>query len=372
MTQNTRKSPRQEVQILLASARAKLLRTRCLEEAAVGAAVGAFGAAAAELACILAGPWAWHGVSVRHWALLIVPAGAALGAIRQWRRGATAAEAAAGLDAKAHLQERLVTAEELARRQTNAPPADAVFFQAMAAAKAAGAQRMTPWRRSSRTAATLALALLLCLALSQFPLGGPTGPAEQEQALSDALGTVTQQQRQDFSQAIAKAAAAARSDPALARELQRLAATIEVNDAREMKTILQRLRQQGYRPLELIPSAFLLAASPKASPTPQPIAPQPLASPDRPAGGQRGEPHPSATSPLADDGQRIRVYNPHYKPVAAEPNSPTAEKGPSAAAGATVSFDDAWTAAKERATSGPAAQPPPEYRQLIHDYFLKP
>jgi len=425
---------RQAVLTILQRAARKLLLTRALEAAAAAATAGGLSAAAVILAwtigdallvlgvAVCALPVGWGGAMLllpsrsrralglgRETAAVIaslsVLAGAAAGALllSGWYaavpRGAAAAAlliafAPAGalgclvrgvsplrvaryLDARAGLRERLATAAELAlgptARSASAPAAEAVYAQALAALRSARPQRDPMWRRTRRTAAALALAVLLCGTLLLLP----SRPAEDRYGaarLADALGRMSPEDRERLAKAFA-AAVQPTTDPEVAANLLGCAQVVRVNDPAELERMLDKLRRAGFRPLSVVPGDLLAAAGIGASGAGDATARKD----DAERAAHSGAP-PDANRPAdpnAESAARafergvVRVYDPRYSRVS-PPGAAAADANAAARNGrAFRPYSDAWTAARRRSADALASNRVPfEYRPIVRRFFL--
>ncbi len=331
-----------------AGPRATLARTAGVDLVAVVLAMAAWTAAAVrpgELALL-----------PRWCPLLLAPLIAAVAAVVAMFRGVAVHEAAAWLDARADLRQRLVTAAELAERSAATPAALAVYAQAIEAmAKIPGRDRKLqesnpPW------AAALGLSLALAALLTLVPVWGLAPQDADVLQLAQSVPTLSAAQRAQLTEAFRKAAAAAAADPNIAAQLARAAAVVEVQDAQELQKVLARLRALGYQPLDCVPASLLAAAG---------LAPR---------GGQNAATLPSPKTGDANSGPlatragpdgTVRVFDPAY--VALVRAAATQNAAPSVPM---PSFEDAWSAARARAASAArSGQFPPQYQQLIRDYF---
>jgi hypothetical protein len=162
------------------------------------------------------------------------------------------------------------------------------------------------------------------------------------------------QQRAQLGDAFRQAALAAANDANVAAQLARAAAVVQVQDAQELQKVLAKLRAMGYQPLDSLPASVLAAAGIKPGDARPRNTPPPVAAVD-------------ANRSLAARGGEgsVRVFDPAYAAMVK-----TAASSPSAAAPAMIRFDDAWSAARARAAAAArSSEIPPQYQQLIRDYF---
>lgn len=292
--------------------------------------------------------------------------GAVLGAGGALARGVTLRQAAAWLDAKGGLRERLSTAAEWLTSETPAPDsARAVYAQALKAVQDRRPQEAPLWSRTPAVLAALGLALAACLAAAMLPDFGSGAAAGDIHQFSQSVAAMTPAQRAELADAFRRAAERAANDPAVAEQLRQAALTVEVKDAAELERLLKKLQEAGYVPLGPVPAPLLAAAglTPKATPT---------------TGESQGvtktpEPIPSTRTANVSDsnaasGGYVRVYDPLYRPTAVAPaadgNSATVSSRPMAP------FSEAWARARARASAAAAGGTvPPAYRRLVRDFF---
>ncbi len=288
------------------------------------------------------------------WAPLLLPLiTAAVAAAARAAAGVTVAQAAACLDRKAGLRERLVTAAELAGREDVTPTAQAVYAQALEALAALTPQQQSAREDAGAWHAAAALVLVLAVLLTLVPVVGLSQEDARVSQLVEAVPTMSAQQRAQLTEAFRQAALAAAKDANVAAELARAAAVVEVQDAQELQKVLAKLRAMGYQPLDSLPASVLAAAGIR------PKGAAPVATPPPIAG--------DANRSIAARGGEgaVRVYDPAYAAMVK-----AAASSPAMTAPAMTTFEDAWSAARARAASAARrGDIPPQYQQLIRDYF---
>lgn len=281
--------------------------------------------------------------------------GAAAGAAAVLVRGVSIRRAAVYLDERADLSERAATAVELAESPDREKPSSmAVFAQASAALRDLRAQELSMWRRTRATPAALALSVMLCATLALIP----AGRGERVGAAAAALERLSHAERRELSRAFEKASRRSGDSP-IADELARAATAIEVADADALAEAIEALRKAGFE-MARVDAKGLLSG---------------VGAGDSRTGAQAGRDGPSAaTAPIAGvpDGHDlpgVRVWDPKYAEVLPDGAPPSAMGAP-AGAGGFLTFDAAWSAARERAArAADEGTIPPRYRQLVRDFF---
>lgn len=326
-------------------------------------------ARAVGLACILlaAGAmWSFVSGQFRDYdpyliTLAALAIGLPLGAVAAWVAGPTSREAAILLDAKCQLRERLSTAGELLQREEQGPFVDALFAQVVDLARQKELARVPMWRRTRATAGALGLAVLLCLAMNLLPLPRPPTDQQLAQSLVKNVESLTPQQRADLIKALADAAAKS-ADPKVQENLQAARAAVEQADAAALQKAMELLVAGKVEIKTIVPpslggtgmeagiGADQHANAGGVTPTPAPT------------------PTPSVTPTEIPSGPiMVRVLVPHYNVTTAATGSATvAPSSPSDM----VPWNTAWDAARARAEADLSrGSIPPEYRQLVRDYF---
>lgn len=298
--------------------------------------------------------WPGELVTLPRWCpLVLCPLAAVVAAAATAIKGVTLHEAAAWLDARGNLRQRLVTAAELAHASDACPAALAVYAQALEALAKANAQPPTPAHSAHPSAAAFGLSLALAALLTFVPVVGLPTPDDGLVRLAQAVPTLSAAQRAQLTEAFRQAAAAA--DPNIAAQLARAATVVEVQDAQELQKVLAKLREMGYQPLDALPASVLAAAGlgPRGGPgaSPLPVVKVTDANPAPPA--------------VRDGDGTVRVFDPAYAALVKAASTQNIAFDASMA-----SFEDAWFAARARAAAAArSGQFPPQYQQLIRDYF---
>ncbi|MBN1943435.1 MAG: hypothetical protein JW849_09110 [Phycisphaerae bacterium] len=233
-----------ELQVMLKRFRRTLLFARMLEMAVWGAILGGIVAAVVMILRV----WEWQGglvlSEVSAWMIPVVllPAGAILGAAVAWLRGASELQAAVLLDRRYDLKERLSTARELLTAGDASGEAKFVYAQAATAGRSLP-RRLDVWRCSRRTPAALALVILFCGALLLLP--GPDDRLAAKLLAADAI------QRDAMIQKLLRAAE--KADPETRGVLTELTGVIEARDEKELHRLLEQLRRAGLDVREMLP-----------------------------------------------------------------------------------------------------------------------
>ena len=386
-----------ELHKALRAARGKLLRTRAAESAAVGAVVGGLGAAVLQAAWLLAGlssgaasglclataaaAMALASGAIRLgdvlgacrpaaraaggvvalaalcgvgllatgrvpyvagwlWPVALLAGGGFAGALVTLVRGADVREAAAALDSRAGLAERLSTVAERPRPEAGEASAGGFLRrQALAAMRDRGADRLGLWTRTPATGGALGLVALVCGALALLPAAFTDGeapldtrpegmisaPEPNDSAPGVALtrerfAGMSAASRQAFADALRNRAERS-ENPARAEALRRAAEAAERGDYEDM---VARLREAGASETDL-PSDLARVVPGETGP----------------AAGEGDEPD-GGTSGRAVEG-------------AAPPGAP-----------------EAWRETRRRAEAALSSpgRVPPEYRNLVRAFYL--
>lgn len=332
-------------------------------------------AATSIIAAGLAGEWpAWL------WPAVLIPAGTLAGAIFAACQGVTLAQAGIWVDLKCRLNESLSTAAELIAegRDDSDAMAVCVYRNAVESASAIDARKVKMWRRTQATTGAVALSMLLAITLIFVP---PLLPAEVQADLAWAgrtagsLAEMTPQQRQQLANALQAAAGRAADSADVRHALARASIAAAGGDAEAFKAALELLARGKIRLQQAIgtesPGAGDLASQSAHNAEPS-VMPSSLAAknaPDSKTGsGTPKDDEKSAATSRASGGELVRVYNPQYRQGDLQA---TSEGGQSAAAAMPPSdWNDAWRQAQLRANDAVRNQAvPPEYRQLVRDYF---
>jgi len=213
------------------------------------------------------------------------------------------------------------------------------------------------WRRTRATPALLGLVVLLCATLTLLPT---FTPCDQ---LADALAAMTAENKDELARSFAKAARQAeQTNPELARDYLQAAKAVEIDDPEKLKEVLRKLRRRGFRLVEVVGAEVLAAAGGVGG--------------GADAAGVKSPPKvgPNGTrrrvSPPKGGRGLVRVFDPEYaKILAGRKPPPKAGAGPDGA-GDFVHLDEAWQRARQGAQASLAAgKVPPEYRQIVRDFF---
>jgi hypothetical protein len=322
---------------ILRPAARKLLCVRMLEAAAIGGIAGGVLASLALLAGILIGREA-----TGLWGLLAVPAAAGLNALRVIFRGPKILDVARLLDVRCGLHEQLATAVELESTGETRPAAMHCCRQARQLARQLP-RHLPLWSCTGRTAAALALSLLLAGAMAAVAVG------RLERSSVDrflaGLDGATQARRDALAERLREAGRQADSEASTHR-LERAAELVELADDAELREVLRELEQQGYEMGELADAA----ASPAGG---------------RGQGnGQSEEQRPAVGALKPED----REATPVYYPGGAEALAPASTVD--VTRGTQEDFANAWQRVRRRvAVRPPAGRPPEEYRPMIRRFY---
>ncbi len=298
----------------------------------------------------------------RLWLAVVgIPVGAAIPAGVVLLRGQSLRDAAMHLDSKFALAERLSTAAELARAQAPEQPrfAAEVYAQAAQVAREKQLLRVSLASRGRPTIGALGLVILLCLAL------GLVAVRDRHAVLADIRDVVagaqemTPAQRQELARRLLAAAQAAGKEQDAAAALQSAALAAQAKDPDVLKEAMRRLEQMvasGQVKLSLVPDL-----SPSATRVADSFG----------GGGASGRWDDTAAVPrplppaIKPDAMQL-IYHPGYSNLVTSAPSPSA-----VGAGAYWDFDQAWNSARLRASQRLRAnQVPPQYRQLVRDFFM--
>jgi len=327
---------------------------------------------AAGVLCVLAD---WHRqLDKAAIPLILLPAGAVLGAGAALVRGLSVTDAAIYLDARWRLKERLSTAAELAASPgAEDPPARCVYEQAMEAVRRSDALWLPLWRRTRATAGTTGLAVLLATTLAFLPTLGLSSADESAERLAEALKEFTPAQRRQLAEAFRQAARQPGTDPSLASRLDQTAKVIELKDVEQFKQAMAELQKAGIDPSRLVPADLrALAGLGGAGPGKGPPGDQARAAKGGNAGAGNAVTKPGPTTAggttAQPGGSYVRVFDPQYAKLLTGA-APAGGNGSSADEGA-APYADAWTHAKRVALDHLGkGRVPAEYRQLVRDFF---
>ncbi len=323
----------------------------------VGGAVGALGA--------LLG---WADVTPR-WAVgvVLLGAGAAVGAALAVARGVSALQAAVFLDIHGELDERLATAVEAAGGRDDGPLAEQLYSQAVAALEATPPRSVPAWRRTRATLGALGLAVLLCLAMWALPSMGARGaaPLTDLAELPDALGEMSPRTVQLIVATMQIRAGQNGVSDAAAEALRRSARAVQSKDAERVRKALadlvKALETADEATRRRIESAILAAAGGGAGGR-APVA-----------GGTpngNGGTDPQLTSVARSGGKPVRVYHPEYADALRRMRRDGAAAPAGGGGGRHVAMGLVWRRARDDAAAALAAgHVPIDYRPIIRAFF---
>jgi hypothetical protein len=305
--------------------------------------------------------------------LILLPAGALVGFAAVVARGVSLREAAIYLDVRCKFGERLSTAAELSSSDhADGPLARCVYSQALDAVRAHPPRALAMWKRSRATAGALGLAALLAATLTFLPGGRPGEAGSLAVRLAESLETMTPAQRKELSDAFRAAAQGARGDPELAGKLEQAAKVIEVKDAEKLKEVIRALEKAGFAPVSVVPQDLqaVLGLSGAGEGAGGNGGTNPLLASRNGGGGNGGAPttrHTNGTDTQPGESY-VSVYDPQYANLMA--GRPATGESAKVAPAEAVPYQDAWSAARRSAAENLArGRTPPQYRQLVRDFF---
>ncbi len=310
---------------------------RILEAAAYGAIVGSVLAVVGLLVAMLLGREA-EGL----WVLLAIPAASVLKALCAGFRRVKTLDTARLLDARCGLREQLATAVELESAGETTPAAVHCCRRARQVARQLP-RRLPLWTCTGRTAAALALGLLLSGAMAAVAISRlERSPVERFLA---ALDGATQARRDAMAEELRKASRQAASEQVTHR-LDRAAELVELADEAELRDVLRELEQQGYEIAELADAAAWFAGG------------------QGQGRGQNEDQRPTVGGLQPGDRKAVPVYHPGGADVA---ETETAAEMQRDAGQDSASL---WRQVRRRAAARPpAGRPPEEYRPLIRLFY---
>jgi hypothetical protein len=324
----------------------------------------------------------------KNWLLLVLPASAAGGAAACLVSPAPLSSVAVWADHQARLRERLSTAWELIQRRQQSGFAQAVRRQALAAAEDIRPGGIRFW---TRTRATLgALLLAVAAAGMMLPWEVLESPALRQQRLWRQVGPQAGQSLEEQLAVLEKDLLA--GSPQVAGQVARLAElarqlrAARPEDARQWRARAAELDQVVQAIRRAVESGQLTGAARQQAEqliraledVSAQLAEGMAAGTTELAGGQVRQP-PGSERPFAPSTRQAprgwtTVYNPRYALLATAPGAETA----TSPAGIEVEsppvagepYEQAWQQARRRAAQAAArADVPPQYRQLIRDFF---
>ena len=360
----------------LGGASRRLRLRRALESAACGAIAAAMAAATVQVICWWAGRPRWWPV------VFLLPLGALIGAIVGAAGRAGRRQAAMLLDARADLAERLATAAEMAEAGADDPAARCVYAQAMDAAGRARTNRVSLWRRTPATPASLGLAVGVCVVLGFLPARA-ADLSEAGEVLGDvaaALETLSPAEATEVAGGLRILARQAAGKAELSEALARAAGATERGRIETLRAAVAELQRalagaDDETRRQILNGIVAAVGSGKR--------PGGLARRARGAGGEAASnglrPSPDAGERPAAAGGRVGVYDPLYadvlrktrarpRPTGDGPAQPRAiDTHPGANE---VRLADAWRRARGRASAALAGgQIPAEYRPIVRRFF---
>jgi len=304
---------------------------------------------------------------------ILVPAGALAAAAVSFARGVSPVQAAVFHDVQLGLEERLGTAAELAASARRDDPfARCVYAQALAAARGGRIASRPVWRRSRATAGALGLSVALCVALALLPTWGRVDVQRSFELIRAGAADLTPAKRKDLVETLRRLAELAREDPAIRKLLREAAeaAAREQGLPEKLEELEGALANADDAEAARIARELLAAASPGGTSG----GPNGAAGPPH-AGGDANRPLvPDANSIVGDGAEkpllaRVYVYDKSYRGIA-DANAPPPGRRVAVGQGALVPLDDAWSAARDRASAALAAgSVPAEYRRLVRRFF---
>jgi len=319
-----------------------------VESAGLGVIFAGLAAAAVQAVCWAAG-WPHRSVAV-----VLVPLGAIVGAVWALVRGVRPGEAAAIVDRRAGLDERLTTAGELARAGCENAAARCVYDQTLEAVGSGRLGGVSLWRRTRRTVGAAVLVVLLCAAVAMLP--PRRGAAER---LADSLEGLPQAVRKELARAFAEAGT---DRPEHGRLLAEAARAVEVKDAETLRRILNELEARGVKVRRIIGRDVPARAAGAGGG-------------EDAAGVARSRPAAAgrevADRPGGDADGVVRVWDPLYAKVAAK-GPPSGDRGDGVRVSPMVPYEDAWAAARRRAAEALVGDTVrPEYRRMVREFFAE-
>jgi len=282
-------------------------------------------------------------------------AGAAvLGALLRIIGGTSLQQAAAFLDERGQLDERMITALELTKATPQPPAARTVYDQALAALRQREGGIRIAWRRGPRTTAAVVLAVLLCTALAPLPVTGPAKTTAALKEAADNLPQMTAEQREQLAASLRAAAAQMPQDPTVQQATLAAARAVNLNDPEALRQAAEALRgvlEGHWRLVAGRPARALLAAAGGSTPA-------------EAAGGERRVERPVSRPAETTGAERVSVW----QPVPATAGDPTGQL-----VAAPVDYDAAWASARDRAAGAlRTGRVRPEYRPIVRAFFWPP
>jgi len=302
--------------------------------------------------------------------------GAIVGVVVVVASGVSLRDAAAFLDVRFKLGERLATAVELASSPASPTPvAEAVHRQAWDALQRLRPHKQPFWKRTRATAGALTLTVLLCAALGFLP-DPPTQPGDLDlAALAEDFRQMQPLERQAFARRLRGVAELAAHDPELLEALTAAAMAADEQELDQLTDALARARrallEAGGAVGDEIAKALASAAG-QGEADSTATAKQAAAEEAAPS-TRRPETVPTSPAREGDLARWTHVWDPQYAQFLDSSDGlrdANAAELPPPAAGL-LPYDTAWLAAQKRAArSLDRGQVPPRCRELVKAYFL--
>lgn len=256
------------------------------------------------------------------------------------------------LDLRLGLAERLSTAVELATSSSQAPCTEAVYCQALEAARRNHADSVSLWNRSRATVGAVGLVVMLCIVLGMLPV---------RIIVVRSLDTLSAEQGQEMARDFRVAAENNADKPELSETFMKAATAIEMKDDEELERMLAKLREAGVMLSEVTDPKLLAAAGLGAG------GDEDTAIVDNATSDGSGDSATSTQPDIAGDGPTVGVYDPLYAEMV-DSGTDTASAGGSVSP--VVSHETAWDSSRRRAESALAGgRVPARYRDLVRRYF---
>ena len=319
----------------------RMLVRRAIEGAGLGVVVGGLLAAGCQIVLWL------QGQPHRSTGIVMLLAGLLGGIAVALVRGVSVRQAARYIDNRAGLDERLTTAVELADAGDTSPAACCVYAQGRAATQAPHVSTINLWVCGRITGGAIMLAVFLYAAAAMLPQYRSPG-----QRIINALGEMSPEAIKALSDEFARAAREAEADAPL---LVRASKAARQKDARALAAILADLKRRGVKLVRIVRPEVLALATSGGGDGDGNTATQPAVSPPD---------HRSAAA-----GGPVYVWDPLYDELRLD-RSPTTRGAGTDDPAATVTYNDAWSAARLRAAGAlRTGGVPSEYRAMVREFF---
>ncbi len=295
-------------------------------------------------------------------------AGLLAGFVAAQGRRVTLEDAAVFLDVHCHTGERLSTAVELSGSdQADASLAQCVYGQALGALRKNPAENVRMWKRTPATLGALGLAVLLSAGAWFLPAGGQESEGSLGRQMAESMQSLSVRQKKELADAFRSAAKGAGDDAKLSASLLDAARVIEVDDPQKLQEVIAMLEKQGFHPLEVVPQDLRMIAGLNGENRPgMPAhAPAPVVATNGMQQGTSGLLTVAAGD--ANGSTYVNVYDPLY---AKSGTPPVGDANTKPIASGSVSYGDAWLAARKAAAENLASgRTPVAYRQMVRDFF---